>query len=277
VLAYEAGGQIHLLDLESGEPLGAPGYVDFVPTPDGRLFVTPGRKPSLEFFDAQQVVTEARAARGRTVEPIYVDQEMRDQYPSVGILSSSTHGTQTRTVYRVLTSWFDAVVFRDYEVVTDGGRSSVRPLLPPVKACRGYRFSIPIMAPTGRAVAGRDEASATTKVFSLADDGTCREIVNLNTPTGKVAWDSEARRVAFAIPEGAVRDGSGVVWLGQMDRERAGIYVFDLNSRSAARLEASSEARRLTFPEWVGNDRVAFLLPPERGVGSRFRMVCCVP
>jgi hypothetical protein len=277
-LAYEAGGQIYLLDLKSGERMSAPGYVDFVPTPDGRFFVTPGRNRELEFYDAEQVFSEARAGRGRAVRPFYSDEEMKDQYPSVGILSTSTRAGDTRTVYRVLTSWFDAVVFRDYEVVTSAGRSSVRPLGAPVEACRSNGFSIPIMAPTGREVAGRDESTATTKVFRLADDGGCQEVVDLSAPTGKVAWDPDARRVAFAIPEGAVRDGSGVVWLGRTNAERAGIYVFDLKGSSAARVEASMDARRLTFPEWVGKDQVVFLLPPEgRGESGRFRLVCCLP
>jgi hypothetical protein len=277
-LAYEAGGQIYLLDLATGERMTGPGYVDFVPTPDGRFFVTPGRNRTLEFYDAEQVFSEARAGRGRAVRPFYVDEEMKDQYPSVGILSSDTRGDETRTVYRVLTSWFDAVVFRDYEVLTAAGRSSVRPMGAPVEACRSYGFSIPIMAPTGREVAGRDEATATTKIFRLADDGGCEEVVDLKAPTGKVAWDADARRVAFAIPEGAVRDGTGVVWLGRTDRERGGIYVFDRAGSSAARVEASMDARRLTFPEWVGKDQVVFLLPPEgRGGAGRFRLVCCLP
>jgi hypothetical protein len=277
-LAYEAAGQIYLLDLKSGERVTGPGYVDFVPTPDGRFFVTPGRNRALEFYDAEQVFTEARAGRGRAVRPFYVDDDMTDQYPSVGILSSTTRASETRTVYRVLTSWFDAVVFRDYEVVTTAGRSSVRPVGAPIEACRSLGFSTPIMAPSGREVAGRDESTATTKVFRLADDGGCQEVVNLNAPTGKVAWDAKSQRLAFAIPEGAVRAGSGPAWLGRTNAERAGMYVFDRRNGSVARVEASMEARRLTFPEWVGDDQIAFLLPGEtRGGPGRIRLVCCLP
>jgi hypothetical protein len=275
-LAYEAGGQIYLLDLATGERFGGPGYVDFVPTPDGRFFVTPGRSRALEFYDAAQVVTEARAGRGRAVRPFYTDPDMQDQYPSVGILSSVTRGGETRTVYRILTSWFDAVVFRDYEVVTSAGRHTVRPIADAVVACRNYGFSIPILAPSGREVAGRDEATSTTKVFRLTEDGGCQEVVNLRLPTGKVAWDPDSERLAFAIPEGAVRDGSRVLWTGNSDRDRAGIFLFDRQGASVTRVEASMDARRLTFPEFVGEDQVAFLLPQERGGSSRFRLVCCL-
>jgi hypothetical protein len=279
-VAYEAGARVSLLELESGERLAAPGYVDFVPTPDGRFFVTPARDRALDFYDAEEVFEAARAGRGASVAPFHSDRQMRDQYPSVGILSSeAAAGGGTRTVYRVLTSWFDRVAFRDYEITTDGsGRHRVRPIAAPVVACTGYRFSIPILAQDGREVAGRDEASATTKVFRLADDGRCEEAVDVGLPTGKVAWDRDGRRLAFAIPEGAVRDGSRILWRGESAPQLAGVFVFDRSDGSLTRVEGSEDARRLTFPEFVGRDQVLFLLPQEpRGGQSRFRLVCCLP
>jgi hypothetical protein len=277
-VAYEAAGRIHLLDLETGDIATAPGFVDFVPTPDGRFFVTPARRRALEFYDADQVFEAARAGRGATVPPFYTDPEMTDQYPSVGILSSETRGRETRIVYRVLTSWFDNVVFRDYEVTSRNGRPTVRPLGAPVPACGSYQFSIPIMSQSGREVAGRDEATATTKIFALADDGGCRELADVRLPTGKVAWNPDGRRVAFAIPEGVVRDGSGTVGRGGAGDGTAGIFVFDRRDGSVTQVEASVNARRLNFPEFVGTDRVLFLVPREApGGSSRFRLVCCMP
>jgi hypothetical protein len=276
VVAYEAGGRVYLLDLENGQNGTAPGFIDFVPTPDGSLFVTPGRR-ALEFYDAEQVFRASRAGRGREVAPVYSDPEMRDQYPSVGILSSSTQEGTTRTVYRVMTSWFDKVVFRDYEVRSGGGTSIVEPLADPVVACGALAFSIPIMAPSGREVAGRDEASAATKVFRLADDGGCQEATDVGLPTGKVAWNADNRRLAFAIPEGAVSDGSGVLFRGRGGTENAGIFVFDRRDGSRVRIEGSMDARRLAFPEFVGSDQVLFLIPPESpGNPPRFRLVCCL-
>jgi hypothetical protein len=275
-LAYEAGGRIYLLDLESGESGSAPGFVDFVPTPDGRLFVTPGRG-ALEFYDADEVFEASRMGRGRSVQPVYSDSEMRDQYPSVGILSTSTEAGTARTVYRVLTSWFDKVVFRDYDVSSGPNGTRVRPLGDPVVACASYRFSIPIMAQSGREVAGRDEASATTKIFRLADDGGCTEVADLRLPTGKVAWHADGQRLAFAIPQGAVSDGSGLLFRGRGGTEEAGIFLFDRSEGSAVRVEGSLDARRLAFPEFVGADQIVFLLPPEAADGrGRFRLVCCL-
>jgi hypothetical protein len=277
-VAYESGGAIYLLDLESGESSAAPGFVDFVPTPDGRYFVTPGRNRALEFYDADEVFEAAAAGRGRQVPPFFVDAQMQDQYPSVGILSTAGAAGSSRTVYRVLTSWYDRVAFRDYEVrpSAGGAPASVRSLGPPVEACAGFRFSIPILSQTGLEVAGRDEATGTTKVLRIGEEGRCSEAADIGLPTGKVAWSPDGKRLAFAIPAGAVSDGSGVLWRGADDPARAGVFVYDRESRSVSRVEASQQARRLTFPEFVGPDRLVFLLPGERqGAPNRFRLVCC--
>jgi hypothetical protein len=251
--------------------------VDFVPTPDGRFFVTPGRNREMEFYDASEVFTAAKAGRGRSVAPIYTDPRMRDQYPSIGILSNATRGGETRTVYRVLTSWFDEVVFRDYEVVSANGRHAFRPLQTPVIACRSLEFSTPIMAQDGREVAGRDEATGTTKVFRLADDGGCQQVVDLKLPTGKVAWDADGRRLAFSIPEGVLPRGAVLPGLEGDDRNPAGVFVFDRRDGSLKRIEGSLDARRLSFPEFVGKDQLLFLLPRDaNGGSSRFRLVCCL-
>jgi hypothetical protein len=278
-VAYESVGVVYLLDLEGGGSRAAPGFVDFVPTPDGRYFVTPGRTRALEFYDAAEVFEAAQAGRGREVRPFYVDDQMQDQYPSVGILSTEQSAAGSRTVYRVLTSWYDRIAFRDYEVRVraQGGRALVRPLGGPVEACAGYRFSIPIMSQSGLEVAGRDEATATTKVLRIGANGRCTEAADIGLPTGKVAWSPDGRRVAFAIPAGAVSDGSGVVFRGDDDATRAGVFVYDLQTKAVTKVEASEQNRRLTFPEFVGNDRVTFLLPGERpGQSNRFRLVCCL-
>jgi hypothetical protein len=134
------------------------------------------------------------------------------------------------------------------------------------------------MSQSGREVAGRDEATATTKIFALADDGGCRELAAVRLPTGKVAWNPDGNRVAFAIPEGVVRDGSGVVGRGGGSGDMAGIFVYDRRDGSVTQVEASVNARRLNFPEFVGTDQVLFLVPREGpGGSSRFRLVCCMP
>ncbi len=86
-LAYESGRRIYLLDLVDGRSRVASGYIDFVPTPDGRYFVTPARnRGGLSFYEADEVFEAARANTRVSVAPFFTDRRMRDQYPSVAIL-----------------------------------------------------------------------------------------------------------------------------------------------------------------------------------------------
>ncbi|HET9950010.1 MAG TPA: hypothetical protein VFQ22_13895, partial [Longimicrobiales bacterium] len=247
-IAYESRRRIWLLDLASGESLLAPGYIDFVPTPDGRYFVTPGPDDEgLEFYDAEQVFEASRSRRLAAVEPIFTDARMRDQYPSVGILERDA----THTVYRVLTSWFDGLAYRDYDVRVDPatGVSSVRPVGERVEPCEGAPLSTPILAQDGRRVAVRDERSGTTKVMRLEEGGRCTELLDLGIPTSKVAWHPSGDRVAFASPRRSRTEAEH------------GIYVYDLRARSAVRVPGAEQASRLAFPEFVGDDALVFLIP----------------
>jgi hypothetical protein len=271
-VAYEADRTVYLLGLDDGSTAVAPGFIDFVPTPDGRLFVTPSQRPrGLAFYAAEEVFRAARQGTSASVEPIYVDSRLRDQYPSVGILSAGPEAAGGATAYRVLTSWFDRIVVRDYEVRTDPAtdRMSVRPLGEPRAECP--RVSTPILSPGGRELAGRDETSATTKIFRLDEPTGCREVEDLRLQTGKVAWAPDAGEIAFAIPRGSVRGREGRA------ESAAGIFVYDRTTKRVARVEGSETANRLAFPDYVGRDSLVFLISPESGSGrSVFRLVCCL-
>jgi len=261
MVVYESGRSIYLLDLDSGENSVAPGWIDFVPTPDGRYFVTPGPgDEGLTFFDARDVFVAAEQNRSMSVESIFTDMRMRDQYPSVGILEQDASHTR----YRVLTSWFEGLVYRDYDVQLNAasGAASVRPIGEPIVPCQGYALSTPIMSQTGREVAARDERTGTTKIFAIEDEGRCTEALDLGIPTSKVAWHASGRRIAFATP----RRGRGV-------NGGAGIFVFDRDTRAITAVPASEGASRLAFPDFVG-DAVVFLLPgSDNRSSSLFRLV----
>jgi len=266
-IAYEAAQRVYLLDLDDGESRTAPGFIDFVPTPDGRFFVTPGEvEGGLTFYDAEQVFEGARAGRPGEVEPIFTDLRMRDQYPSVGILERD----DTHTLYRVMTSWFEGVVYRDYDVRVDAptGAASVRPVGEVVRPCAGVALSTPIMSPDGREVAGRDEATGTTKVWRILDGGRCDALTDFGVATSKVAWHSTGRRIAFAVPR---RRRAG-------DEAERGIFVLDRDARDLARIPTSEAASRLAFPDFVGTDHVVFLIPGGAAQGgSVFRVVPLLP
>jgi len=278
-IAFESGEVVYLLELHTGAISIGPGYIDFVPSPDGRFFVTPKRdRGGLEFYDAATVFREAQSGRGTAVEPIFVDAEMRDQYPSVGVLRVVYEESVQRTTYRVLTSWFDKIVFRDYEVTapTGGGQLSVRPLGPPQPGCANLQVSLPIMAPDGRQLAGRDETSATTKMFRLDDNGRCTELVDLQMQTGKVAWAWDSKRIAFAIPRqprSVMTDGAAA---SSGASALAGLFVFDPYEKLLTRVPGTERIQRLAFPEFVGDTAVMFLMNQEvQGDSSAFRYACC--
>lgn len=275
-LVYESGSTINLLDLRDGSTVVGPGHIDFVPSPDGRLFVTPGANGSgLQFYDADEVFAAAARGAGRLVEPVHVDPGLRDQYPSVGVLRRSAAAGAGTTVYRVLTSWFDGIAYRDFEVRYGDrpGSARVQPVGPRTPACR--RVSIPILSPDGREVAGRDELSGTTKIYRL-DGDRCEEVADLALPSGKVAWSPDGRRLAFAIPAGAIRDGDGTV-AGGAEPRMAGIFLFYRDGARLRRVPGSDDAHRLAFPEFVGADSLVYLLATTRSTRSSvFRLVCCV-
>ena len=274
-VGLEIKEQNYTLDLAVGERYWAPGIVDLVPTPDGLFLVTPRTaRGGLEFHTVADMfarrIPVALAPGPPTFEPFYVDLEMVDQYPSVGILERE-EGSVT---YRVLTSWFDGILHRDYEVrySSDDGRAEVEPLGKPVHTCPDFQLSIPIMAKDGREVAARDEAAGTTKIFRINDDSSCDVVLDTGMQTGKVAWDSTGRRIAFAIPRGVARDSLGNV------RTLHGVFVLDRENLSLMRVPGSTAVDRLTFPEFVEDTTVIFVIRGERETGARdrFRLFCCL-
>jgi hypothetical protein len=269
-IAYESAGRIYLMDLADGETSIAPGYVDFVPTPDGRYFVTPGqRNEGLVFYDADEIFEASASGRGGAVRPIFRDDQMRDQYPSVGILAQDESSVR----YRVMTSWFEGLVYRDYEIrdVQRGGPATVRALGAPVVPCDGMELSTPIMSQDGTEVAARDEASGTTKIFSILPGGRCEEALALGMPTRKVAWHSSGRKLAFSTPR--VRSAS----TGDGGAE-PGIFVYDRDERRVTRVADSEGASQLAFPDFVGEDAVTFMVPGRTyGEQSFFRLVEPLP
>ena len=273
-LSYSIGRKVYLLDLEHERITSAPGFIDFIPSPDGRIFVTPGpNRQGLEFYDAAMIFSgHARGARA-----FFVDSLMKDQYPSIGVLRSAS-GPQGGIVYRILTSWFDRVLFRDYELLwSESARvPSIRPLGRPVVGCEHVQVSLPILSPDGAELAGRDEATGTTKIFALDPGGRCREVLNLEVQTGKVSWREDASQIAFAMPSGS-RHVSGAGEDSEREsRVLAGIFIFDRRELHFTRVQGSEGRKRLTFPEFMEKGAIAFLMPTDNSsTESSFRIVCC--
>ena len=271
-LAFEDERVIHLLNLESGKTMVGPGWIDFISSPDGKLFVMPDRqRAGLHFYEAQAVYREALAGRGSTLPPVFIDPLLRDQYPSVGVLDTvNSLDNKSWVRYRVITSWYSGVMFRDYEVSRRMEGLVVRPIDLPMAACPGIALSIPMISRDGREIAARDERTGTTKIFRLEDDGRCTETVDLGIATGKLAFDPTGRRVAFTIPSGLVRRAGAVIMGHRVRRELTGVFILDREDGAVRQVVGSKAVDRLTFPDFVGADSVIFLIRGDRE--DRFRL-----
>lgn len=260
-ITYDQRRSVFLRDLESDEEFIGPGFIDFVPTPDGRLFVTPSDGGGgLEFYLASAVFEEGRAGMGRRLDPIHNDPEMDDQYPSVGILDDVPGES---TTYRILISWFEGLAFRDYHVAWGEESATVTALTPKIAACPGMGLSTPILSKDGFDIAARNERGGTTRVYRLADDGSCEEHLDLGMQTSKVGFSDDGRLIAFSSPNPA-------------ERGRSTTYVYDRERMTTTEVPFT-EARGLMIPEFVGPDSLLVLAasdPARRDV--EFRLLCCV-
>lgn len=266
LITFDQRRTVHLRDLTSGEQFRGPGWIDFVPTPDGRLFVTPGEGNSgLEFYLVADVLERGADGTAEALEPLVRDRQMNDQYPSVGILREDADGGPTR--YRILVSWFSGLAFRDYEVGWVEGRPpEVEALTDKLTACPGRELSIPILSKDGRELAARDEDTGTTKVFHLNDDASCTELLDLGRQTSKVGFSDDGTLIAYSSPEPS-SGGSGT---------RSWTYVFDRRDMETLRVP-HSESAGLVIPELVGADSLLIAVKESaRSRTSEFRLLCCV-
>jgi hypothetical protein len=126
------------------------------------------------------------------------------------------------------------------------------------------------MAQDGQQLAARDEETGTTKILRINGAATCDEILDLGMQTGKVAWDSTGRRLAFAVPRGLIRDGEGGL---EKVVNLHGVFVLDRLDLTLTRVPGSEDVDRLTFPEFVEDTTVIFVVRGER---DRFRLFCCL-
>ena len=98
------------------------------------------------------------------------------------------------------------------------------------------------------------------------DDPRTGDLVLVAEPYWQIGWTQRAVR-----PHGAHG------WPVERAPEMAGIFVYDRRIRETHRVPGSLNANRLTFPDFVGNDSIVFLVAPQSSRGtSVFRLVCCV-
>ena len=267
-ISFDLGGVVYLQHLESDERFSAPGRLDFVPSPDGAFFVTPGARYSgLQFYSARELFRLGSQSQASSLAPLVVDETLRDEYPSVGILDREEDGSRIR--YRVLTAWREGAQYRDYELGFDGegGITDILAIGGKTAACQDLQLSLPMLSKDGREMSARDEKTGTTKVFRLGPDGACSEVFDSGIQTTKATFSYDGALLAFGS-----RDGQRT----ELGDARPAIYVVDRHTGETTRIPQST-SRSLTIPEFVGPDSLLFLVAGLRGNDpSEFRLVCRV-
>jgi len=261
MIAYDQGGSARLLDLTTGRSRRAPGKLDLVPSPDGRLFVTPGER-GLEFYDAREILLSP--ADGSVPEPVLVDSSMTDQYPSIGITTAGD--APSSTTIRVITGWTEGVAVRDYDVRWDrsGAVSDVRPLGLRETLCPTATLSLPILSPDGTLLAARNERSGSTIVVAT-DGASCRIVADLGFETSKVAFSRSGERIAFSRFD--VSSAAGGV---------SRTFIYDLDSQSLAPVP-SAESVGLVIPAINHGDSLFILSMPDYNLRlPTIKTLCCV-
>jgi len=260
LISYDRQGKVWLEGFETGDVYRAPGTVDFVPTPDGRGFVTPITGEGLAFFSLNETLESSRQTR--LAKAAYIDAEMQDQYPSVGIIEDSGRGWVD---YRVLTSWYEGLAIRDYRVHWHlGAAGTVEPLTPRRVICPGASLSLPILGPSGGLVSARDETTGHTKVFAIGDGEQCTETTTLGIATSKATFSADGEHLVYSAISGG-------------DRSKVVIGAFSIRDRAHLQVPFG-QSSQLTIPDFVGSDSILFLHTPDPEAGGKaeFRIVCCV-
>lgn len=261
MVSLAANGRNLLLDLNSGDWGWAPGELDLIPSPDGKLMVTPDRKiGGLRFFDARRA-TLSGASEVSGLSEIHVDWSIRDQYPSIGVLHGDQRITLEETAYRVLTGWGQQGRFRDYGITWRADLVSVRPLRKLTVLCEDVRLSLPMISPDGQRVVGRDESSGTTKIFDIDSAGRCVEAWDTGLSSGKGAWSLDGDRVVFDVPR------------QQSSRAKIeGLVVFSALDGVMSLLLPEGQPPDLRFPDFVGGDSIVFVARIGGAQGSRLQL-----
>ena len=97
-ISFDLESVVYLHHLESNERFSAPGQLDFVPSPDGAFFVTPGaRYAGLQFYSAREIFRLGARNQARALALLLVDETLRDEYPSIGILGREADGGASAT------------------------------------------------------------------------------------------------------------------------------------------------------------------------------------
>jgi len=231
-VTYHTFNQVYFFNRKTGAEFKAPGQFDGVPTPDAQFLTIPA---PLRFFSLAKIWLDPNNATN--LPPDFSDQNMQDEYQSIGMVNDS----QSTRTYRVATAWITAVAFRDYSFNKTTG--DITPGNQPKTICKSTAISLPMLAKNGLMLGGHSNADTFTKIFSIGITGSeCAIVQDLGFKTGKVAFSHDGNQVGFVTKDG--------------DAIKA--YVYNLKIKSLTLLMSVSEAKseNIVFPDFLPNGNV---------------------
>ncbi len=264
---YYIGYGNRILDLEQpNTEIIVPGPYDPVPAPptgpDHRVkhFTVPS--PSMQIFDNEKFL--ARMKPGETVnlddaQP-EIDGARVGSYQSMGTLEDKGDGKPT---YRILSGSLTIGEYKIGKGQTGHSRT----------VCDDNgRYQLPMLSKDGKYIAAYDSDEGVTKIMEIQSDNSCKDVLNLGFPTGKVEFAYDGSAVTFhadSFSQSDVGNQFGSPSGGTVKN----VYVLDL-TKDGNKLKAGA-LRRITdnsvpghnsyYPSFTLDGKVAFIHGEPKG------------
>lgn len=220
--------------------LSAPGDVDPVPCPDGKLLTVPG----LSIYEMSTVLRDGAAAA-----PIMTDSDISGVYQSCAVLKTSGN----KTTYRIVTDESGEIFYRDYLVeyaATPSTPAKVTKLGTAGPRCRGLNLKTIIISKTGKYLSGYDANDGAMKIFDIhGDTAACKQVYNFGFPTGKLEFNYDDTRVTFHID--LYGSNSGGYFSGVDSSMTKDVFTLDLDTSSGTMV--GKNFRRITTSNELGS------------------------
>lgn len=237
----------------------APGSIDPVPCPDGKLLTVPG----LSLYEISTVLKD-----GESAKPLLTDGKHQGVYQSCAVLSKSG----STTTYRVITDSSGEVAYRDYKVTYSSSHAARAVALGQEKMrCPRMNIKTIIVSKTGKYLSGYIPDVGTTKIFNIeGSTGACREVADIGYATGKLEFNYDDTRIAFHVDYFSSQAGD--YFSGVSNDMSKDVYTLDIARQSNGKLKLSN-LRRLTtahtkgsgsyYPSFAKSGEVLFLNDDE--------------
>ncbi len=251
-VSYASASRNYILDLEKGAEVEMPGPYDPVPTPDQMLMTIPPDE-GLTFYSVEDLQKGKR-------EPLLVDKQLQGVYQSIGTVQSGS-GEKT---FRIITDQ-DGLSFRDYHVKEgeNGGKPVITPQGDkPTVLCQGMRLSLPMISKDGRQIAALDVDAGVTKIYDIDPaNGSCKEVMNLGIPTGKVDFNFNGDEITFHVLNNSASGDS--YFSVPSDAMVANVFVYKRSTGEITRITNNTSSNSV-FPAFRRDGKIVYLNHPQR-------------